>query len=172
MLVQGSYFKNIEVLVGHNTNEGSSLVNPAFQDSTSAETEELFEELIRAQFPSISSDMVEYILQTLYPPICDGSQGYTDTVGRISEYIGDAILKSTANAISRPYGNSSYGYEYSIGPALHADDVPYTFFNGPNDLVPAPETLWSSKNTSQASPFTVCRARKVLRNFRPTESGL
>lgn len=140
MLVQGSHFKDIDVLVGYNTNEGLTLVNPAFQDSsTGAETEELFEELIRAQFPSISSDIVQYILQTLYPPIYDGSQGYTDTVGRISEYIGDAILKNTANAINRAYGNASYGYEYSIGPALHADDVPYTFFNGPSSLVPAPE---------------------------------
>jgi len=60
-------------------------------------------------------------------------------VGRISEYIGDEILKNTANTISRAYGNASYGYEYAIGPALHADDVPYTFFNGPSSLVSAPE---------------------------------
>ncbi|KEF62257.1 uncharacterized protein A1O9_00229 [Exophiala aquamarina CBS 119918] len=138
MLVQGSHFKDIEVLVSHNTNEGLTLVNPGFQNSTDAETERLFEELIRAQFPSVSSDIVQHILQTLYPPIYDGSQGYTDTVERISEYIGDAILKNTANAISRAYGNASYAYEYSIGPALHADDVPYTFFNGASSRVPAP----------------------------------
>ena len=62
MLVHGSYFKNIEVLVGHNTKGGLSLVNPAFQDFTGAEPEELFEELITAQFPSMSSDIVEYLL--------------------------------------------------------------------------------------------------------------
>lgn len=113
-------------------------MNPAFQDSTDTETEGLFEELIRAQFPGISSDIAEYFRQIL---IYDGSQGHTDTVGRISEYIGDAILKNAANAISRAYGTSSYGYEYSTGPAIHADDVPYTrtIFNGPSNLVPTPE---------------------------------
>jgi len=69
MLVQGSHFKDIEVLVGHNTNEGLSLVNPSFQNSTDSGTEELFEELIRAQFPSISSDMVQYIVHSLYTPV-------------------------------------------------------------------------------------------------------
>lgn len=33
------------------------------------------------------------------------------------------------------FQNRTHGYQFSAPPALHGQDVPYTFFNGPNSLV-------------------------------------
>ena len=139
MLVQGTHFKEIEVMIGHNANEGLSLVDPAFQNSTGQETEDLFKKLVQLHFSDISSQTLDYVTQDLYPPIYDGSHGYTDAVQRVANYIGEAILTNTANSISRAYGKNSYAYEYAIGSGLHAADVPYTFFNGPSTSVEAPD---------------------------------
>ena len=36
--------------------------------------------------------------------------------------------------LDRAYKNETYSYEFSILPALHGQDVPYTFFGGPTPL--------------------------------------
>lgn len=33
------------------------------------------------------------------------------------------------------FGNKTYAYQFSVPPALHGQDVPYTFFNGPSTAV-------------------------------------
>ena len=37
-----------------------------------------------------------------------------------------------ANISSQAYGNKTYAYQFNVPPALHGQDVPYTFFNGPD----------------------------------------
>lgn len=172
MLAQGSYFDDIEVLVGHNANEGLSLANPAFQDTTGGETETLFEELIKEHFPAVSSQTVDYITQTLYPPNYDGSRGYTDPVRRVAQYIGDAILTNTANAVSQAYGNNSFAYEYAIGAGLHAADVPYTFYNGPSSSVAAEDKAMDLQDILTSFARTGVPTAKHVAVFPTYETGV
>ena len=37
--------------------------------------------------------------------------------------------------LDKAFGNQTYAYQFSVPPALHGDDVPYTFFNGPSSSV-------------------------------------
>lgn len=37
--------------------------------------------------------------------------------------------------LDKVFGNQTYAYQFSVPPAIHAMDVPYTFFNGPSSSV-------------------------------------
>ena len=37
--------------------------------------------------------------------------------------------------LDRAFGNNTYAYQFSVPPAIHGQDVPYTFFNGPSSSV-------------------------------------
>ena len=36
--------------------------------------------------------------------------------------------------LDKAFGNDTYSYYFTIPPALHGEDVPYTYFNGPNPV--------------------------------------
>ncbi len=37
--------------------------------------------------------------------------------------------------LDRAFGNQTYAYQFSVPPAIHGQDVAYTFFNGPSSSV-------------------------------------
>lgn len=37
--------------------------------------------------------------------------------------------------LDKAYGNKTYAYFFTVPPALHGEDIPYTFFNGPSASV-------------------------------------
>lgn len=77
LLLQGSFDKTVKVLNGHNTDEGLLFTDPAFQRDTALEP------ALRSRFPGIQTSVVDYIEKVLYPPVYDGSHGYTDRIGRV-----------------------------------------------------------------------------------------
>ena len=83
LLLQGSFDKTVKVLNGHNTNEGLPFTDPAFQRDTALEP------ALRSIFPGIQTSVLDYIEKVLYPPVYDGSHGYTDRIGRVALLISD-----------------------------------------------------------------------------------
>ncbi|KAL7920739.1 Alpha/Beta hydrolase protein [Trichoderma austrokoningii] len=129
LLLQGAFVKGIEVLSSFNKNEGMTFTDPSAPDSGP-----LLKKQIETTFPLLVSEDVDFIFDTLYPQIYDGSQPYTDSLGRAQLLIGEAALIRNENAIVRAaiqQNLSAFGYEYSVWPAAHgADQVPL-FSNGP-----------------------------------------
>jgi carboxylesterase type B len=41
--------------------------------------------------------------------------------------------------LDKAYKNNTYSYFFSVPPALHGEDVAYTYYNGPNSAVIAPQ---------------------------------
>lgn len=41
-------------------------------------------------------------------------------------------ISCNTDYLNRAYGGKTYAYRFSIPPALHGQDIPYTFYNGPN----------------------------------------
>ena len=102
---------------------------------------------IRA-WPSI----LNYVANTLYPPVFDGSQaqGYTDQIARGAALASELYVQIyharlaqntdsldssfTCNTfyLDKAFGNQTYSYFFTIPPALHGQDIPYSYFNGPN----------------------------------------
>lgn len=99
--------------------------------------ESYYETALVSAFPKLArSTALSYISQDLYPPIYDGSQGYKNPLERVALTISEVFYACNAYYLGRAYENSSYGYQFSIPPGLHGQDLPYTFFTG---LDPGPD---------------------------------
>lgn len=75
--------------------------------------------------------MLSYITEVLYPPVFDGSQaqGYTNNIDRSSALIAELVFTCNTFYLDKAYGNNTYSYLFSVPPALHGNDVRYTFYN-------------------------------------------
>ena len=76
LLSQGWFDKNVKLIVAHNANEGLSFTNPSIT------SESAYIDALRQSFPDISPTTTEYIANVLYPPVFNGSYGYTDQLTR------------------------------------------------------------------------------------------
>lgn len=129
LLLQGSYYKNIKVMVGHNADEGLVFTPPFITNNTA------YESFLRLSYPDISPSVVSYISNVLYPPIFDGSLGYKDNIGRAALTIAESVFTCNTFYLDRAYGNNSYAYQFSVPPALHGQDIAYTYYNGPSAAI-------------------------------------
>lgn len=122
-LIAQDKFHNVSVMVGHNSDEGL-LFTPPFI-TTQAEDVEEFTKL----FPTADASVISYITNTLYPPIYNGSYGYTDPIGRNALAISDFLVGCNAHYIAEKL-SPGYAYIFSVPVGLHGEDIAYTFFNG------------------------------------------
>ena len=129
LLLQGSFHKNLNIMVGHNADEGLAFTNPAILNNT------VYDQFILLNFPGISPYQFNYLTQTLYPPVFDGSFGYTNEIERAVVTLSESSFTCNTNYLGRAFSNKAYGYQFSVPPALHGQDVPYTFYNGPSNSV-------------------------------------
>ena len=120
LLANGSFAKNVKIMVGHNLNEG--LIFAPFLYGTNAG----FVQYLQTTFPRASSDVINYITNTLYPPVFDGSQGYTDNIARLALMAGEVFFTCNVDYLSKAYNGTDYSYYFTVGSGLHAADVPYT----------------------------------------------
>lgn len=126
LLLHGQFDTTLAIMTGHNLNEGLEFMDPFAQNETT------FEADLRIYFPTITTSAITYISQTLYPPIFDGSYGYTNPTGRSDYFVTEAFFTCSTNYLGRAYDNKSYNYIFSVPPSLHGDDIVYTYYNGPN----------------------------------------
>jgi carboxylesterase type B len=78
---------------------------------------------------------IQYITQRLYPPVFDGSFGYTTETERGALWVTEAFFTCSTNYLARAYGEKTHNYIFSVPPSLHGDDIWYTYFDGPSPLV-------------------------------------
>lgn len=78
LLRSGSLDKSLRVMTSHTQNEGSLFANPFITNETA------FTEHVRHTFPGASQASIDYVTRDLYPPVFDGSNGYTTQFERTS----------------------------------------------------------------------------------------
>ncbi|CAF9932598.1 hypothetical protein IMSHALPRED_008938 [Imshaugia aleurites] len=125
LLLEGRFDKSIKVMNGHNAAEGVLFTLPT------ANTSDAFTSLVELWLPSANASTVSYITTTLYPSIFDGSLPYTDDLGRSILFVAEYAITCATNFLDRAFDNQTYGYQFSVPPAFHANDNKYTFYNGP-----------------------------------------
>ncbi|KAI9718222.1 MAG: hypothetical protein M1812_004212 [Candelaria pacifica] len=128
-LLQGSYDKSVKVMVGHNADEGLLFTNPAVNNASA------YLAYVQSIFPDARPSVVTYIDQVLYPPVFNGTYGYTSHLTRAILTIADAAVNCNTDYLNRAYGNQTYNYLFSVPPAIHGQDVAYTYYNGPNPSI-------------------------------------
>ncbi|KAL9600988.1 MAG: hypothetical protein Q9219_002810 [cf. Caloplaca sp. 3 TL-2023] len=128
LLLHGSFDHSVKLMLGHNADEGLAFTSPFINNSTA------YDNFLRSSLPDISPDVASYIENELYPPPSE-STPYKDEVGRASLSTSESSFVCNTLYLDRAFGNETYAYQFSVPPALHGQDVVYTFFNGPNSVV-------------------------------------
>ncbi len=85
---------------------------------------------MRIYFPNASDSVIDYISNTLYPPIYDGSQPWTTPFQRLNVLISEMMIACNSRYLATGLGNETYNYQFSVPPGFHMNDIPYTFFDG------------------------------------------
>jgi carboxylesterase type B len=122
-LISQGKFHNVSLTVGHNSDEGLLFTPPIIQ------TQDEFILAIQTLFPTGNASTISYITSVLYPPVFNGSYGYTTAIERTALVISDFLVACNANALASTL-SPAYAYLFNVPPGLHGEDVPYTFFNG------------------------------------------
>jgi carboxylesterase type B len=136
LLSAGKFAKDVKIMAGHNTNEGVAFTDPSVRTDAQLET------YLATAYPGMGPSVITYITKTLYPADYDGSMPYTNAVDRFIFLITESIFSCNTNDLARAFKNNTYAYEFEVFPALHANDLPYTFYNGgPSNLAASPGPL-------------------------------
>ncbi|KAN0104095.1 alpha/beta-hydrolase [Hyaloscypha variabilis] len=126
LLLSGGYDHNVKVLIGHNVNEGFALTTPYLPNNTA-----FTENIINLFFPAASPSVISLLENTFYPAPSDP----TDVLGQINRarnLITESLFTCNANYLARAFEDAAYMYVFSVPPSWHAQDLTYTFFNGPD----------------------------------------
>ena len=86
LLRQGWFDKNVRLIVAHNVNEALYFTSPSIRN------ESAFIDAIQQTYPAISATSTDYIANVLYPPVFDGSYGYTDHFTRAVQLFSDVKI--------------------------------------------------------------------------------
>lgn len=120
---EGRYYKDLNVLSAHNSDEGRFFTNQTVT------TDEDYDNFIKQKLPSASSAVQSYFINQLYPPIYNGSQPYKTPLERLTLTVGDLNVNSFTYALERAYEDTGiHSYIFSVPPAIHAQDLAYTFY--------------------------------------------
>lgn len=122
-LRDGRFDPNVTILIGHNSDEGVLFTPP---NATDAST---FAASVLALHPSMTPENLDYVSNTLYPAVFDGTYGYTDPYRRTSNMRADAIIVCKKLPVLSAYQTNAYSYQFSLPPSLHGVDLEYTFYD-------------------------------------------
>jgi cholinesterase len=162
LLSQGRYDRSIDVMVGHNGDEGFGY--PSLQTDIAFDGESILIEptsrgwtdvriaSIKSLFPNAPSSELEYITQELYPPKARSIgampgdyepnsstsiivTSYNDTQGRQALFTSDTVINCNTHFVNEAFKGLTYSYILAVPPALHGQDLYYVFYNGqPTDI--------------------------------------
>ncbi|KAI9656114.1 MAG: hypothetical protein M1831_004685 [Alyxoria varia] len=132
-LSAGHYIKDVDIMVGHNINEGIVFTDPFLK------TDEGFRSYIRQAFPMASNATLDYLTQEMYPPPPQANveKGlvYPTQTERLSLAIAESTFSCNGNYLSRAYPHS-YAYLFTVPFGYHGLDLGYTFYNGGGVRIP------------------------------------
>ena len=132
LLLHGAFDKSIRIMTGYNANETflfvdkSNLTNDAFVTN------------IKHSLPDAQPAVADFITNTLYPDPTtahNSSFPYDDALGRSLLSSSESSFTCNTLYLNQAFRDQAFGYRWSVPPAYHGLDVPYTFYNGPNPAV-------------------------------------
>ena len=125
---QGKYVKKLKLIAGNNQNEARFLGNQTI------ETNADFDNWVYVNFPSAATAVQQQIINQIYPPIYDGSLPYTTPQQRSDLAVKEYLITCQTVSIAKAYRNQTHNYIFGIAPAIHAQDLAYTYY--PNGVTP------------------------------------
>lgn len=123
LLLQGKFDSNLDILLGHSTNEGSRFIQPVV-----GMPQKIVSTLDNV-FPGIPQQNADYIWNTLYPPPSNETSYKTD-YERLNLLYSELIFTCNTRYLATAFGNATWSYRFQVAPATHGQDGLYTFYNG------------------------------------------
>lgn len=152
LLLYEQFDHNVKLMIGHNSNESILFTSPLVTNETA------FDTYIENVLPAASNNVLSFLENVLYPPVFDGSNGYTNEVTRLSLAIAESTFTCNTRYLDLAFKNQTYSYYFTIPPGLHGEDIAYTFFNGDSstlDLGPPPNATVAQMFQSYITNFVV-----------------
>lgn len=133
LVSQGRFATSLNaVLMGTNFNEG------VLFDSPFLENDEDYRNNERQFFPNASESVIEYIATSLYPNDLSGKYNYTTQPLRAAITTAEGCFLCNTRYLPQALPNivskNIFKYLFAVPPAIHADDLGYTFYNGNGSL--------------------------------------
>ncbi|KAH8660708.1 carboxylesterase family protein-like protein [Tricladium varicosporioides] len=125
-LSSGKYDSSLQVMVGHNSDEGILFTSPFVTTSTG------YTSYLETLLPEASPATIDEISSAMYPPPTNSSSGYTDQTGRVSETYADLIIQCNTHYLATAFPKQTYSYLFAIPPGWHSNDEHYTFYDAPS----------------------------------------
>lgn len=129
LLAEGKFDDSINVMVGHNSDEGATLTSPFLV------TEALLTTNLVAVFPGASNATITYMLNTVWPAVYDGTYTYTTIAERASLITAETSFTCNTRYLDLAFGNATHAYFFTVPPGYHGEDIAYTFYNGDDTTV-------------------------------------
>lgn len=123
LLGAGRFHSNVEVMAANNANESLYY----FIGNTSAveprvEARQMF-------LKDTPQDQLDYIYNTLYPEVLDGSYGYYSEIGRDTAMQDEALFICNSVFLANAFENATHNYVFQGPPGTHGQDIAYTLYN-------------------------------------------
>lgn len=102
LFLNGAFHKNVRVYAGHNVDEGLVFTTPELMISGT------YPLLLRGLFSNLTASETSFIENSLYPPVFDGSYGYTTEFERASTTTADVSIVCNVDYMGRAYNNATH----------------------------------------------------------------
>ncbi|KAG8352452.1 hypothetical protein FVEN_g9511 [Fusarium venenatum] len=156
MFEKREFDKSVKVMTSHTSFEGA-----LFFDVENMEDDD-FVPWIQKSIPGLTMLEQGYLANELYPPIFDGSLGYTNQGSRQMALWGEAVIDCNFVGISKVMNGRGYAYRFNVTPGLHTQDLKYTF-NDPQS--PAFEPVAQDILQTVLTSFTMSGSPKLRNKY-------
>lgn len=102
LLMSGRFDKSVDMMIGHNLNEGALFASPFITNETT------FHDMVARRLPRAKPEVVDYITQNLYPPDFSGAMGYKTLYERNSLFESEVTFTCNTRFLNLATGNKSY----------------------------------------------------------------
>jgi carboxylesterase type B len=153
LLTQQRVDTSVSVLVAHNLDEGLLFTDPRITDQSG------FESYLSGLMPSAPLSKIQHLSTIVYPPPPSNTTTntttptglpYTTQTERTKLAIAEGLINCLSHGVSLAYANRTRGYQFSVLPGIHVQDVAYTFHNGESaDAIGAPVALDAAARMQQ-----------------------
>ena len=126
--VNGKFIKGLSFLASNEQNEARLLGNQSI--ATNAD----FNNWVSVTFPYATTQQRKYIINTLYPPVYDGSHTYINPYERNELATKEYLISCNTYSIARAYNYQTHNYIFGFPPAIHSQDLAYTYY--PTGAIP------------------------------------
>lgn len=123
LLLDGKFDSTPEVMLGHNLNEVALWVDPTI------DTDEQARAVMKQALPGVDADIVDYITNDLYPCPSESTPWKTE-YERACALVSEQAFTCNTRYLATAFGNETFNYRFQVPPGAHAQDVPWTFYNG------------------------------------------